>query len=198
MIAFNSNATSSTTVTFMRYVTDISAAPYFFEAEARAAARLAFALETSGPGSSSRDQTRSEGVLISTRPWRRWSVTRPAPVGSITSQSSAPLHRCIRGGPANSGSKPGLSASDHPVSAQEPSAGRSTTTAGADWTTPPTTDQPPNGERLPSIVRCAVPGAPSKNACRDWPVLPSVSLYAPLAPLSVNRTVGEVVQIVRV
>src|SRR6266571_1674791 len=198
MIAFSSNAISSTTVTFTRYVRDVSAVRYFSEAEARAALSSVVASETSGPGSSFRDHPRPEDALISIRPWRRWSLTWPTPVGRITSQSSAPVHRCMRGAPASPGPDLDSSARDQAASVHEPSAGCSTTIAGADRAIPPTTDQPPNGERLPSIVRRAAPGAPSKKARNNCPVLPSASVYAPPAPLPVNRTEGEVVQAVRV
>src|SRR5258706_7314790 len=198
MIALSTKATSSARVTFIRYVADVSGVLYFSEAEARAVLRSVVAWETSGPGSSSRDQLRPEDAFIWIRPWRRWSLSWPTPVGRITSQSSAPPHRCMRGAPASPGPDLDSSARDQAASVHEPSAGCSTTTAGAGWAIPCTTDQPPNGERLPSIVLRAAPGAPSKKAHNDCLVLLSASVYAPPAPLSVNRTEGEVVQVVRV
>src|SRR5260221_1831138 len=103
MIALSTKATSSTTVTFIRYVADVSGVLYFSEAEARAVLRSVVAWETSGPGSSSRDQFRAEDSFIWIRPWRGWSLSWPTPVGRITSQSSPPDDRCMHDAPSSLG-----------------------------------------------------------------------------------------------
>jgi len=91
-----------------------------------------------------------------------------------------PAQCCMRGAPTKPGCKAGLfsaeprrqaSISRPPDAPQRP--------PRPVVPPPPTTTSRQKASDYPRTVRCIVPGAPSKKARNDWPLVLSVSVYAP-------------------